>query len=129
MNRRTFLMASAASAASAAGCAGRRGGELRVFVYAGGHERAMREVFSPLPLFSDYATADAALAACVQQAIEDQRVTRAEELKDLKCSKAGVASLAGIELFTGLQRLGLDGNRIASVAPLATVRWPPVTLI
>jgi len=81
-----------------------------------------REVFSPPPLFSGYAIADAALAGCVQQAIEDQRVTRAEELKDLKCSKAGVASLAGMELFTGLQRLGLDGNRIASVAPLEALK-------
>lgn len=44
MNRRTFLMA---SAACAAGCSGRHGEELRVFVYAGGHEKTMREVFVP----------------------------------------------------------------------------------
>lgn len=44
MNRRTFLMA---SSACAAGCSGRRDEELRVFVYAGGHEKTMREVFVP----------------------------------------------------------------------------------
>lgn len=44
MNRRTFVLA---SAAAAAGCAGKGGEGLRVFVYAGGHERTMREVFVP----------------------------------------------------------------------------------
>lgn len=77
-----------------------------------------REVFSPAPLFSGYEIADAALAGCVQQAIEDQRVTRAEDLRDLQCSQAGIASLAGIEVFTGLRRLGLDGNALGSVAAL-----------
>lgn len=81
-----------------------------------------REVFSPAPLFTDYAIADAALAGCVQQAIEDQRVTKAEELKDLKCSQAGIASLAGIERFTGLRRLGLDGNGLSSVAALEALK-------
>jgi hypothetical protein len=81
-----------------------------------------REVFSPAPLFRGYEIADAALAACVQQAIEDQRVTRPEALQDLKCSQAGIASLAGIEVFTGLRRLGLDGNRLFSVAPLEALK-------
>jgi spermidine/putrescine-binding protein len=42
--RRQFL---AASALGLAGCRGRSRRELRIFVYAGGHERAMRELFVP----------------------------------------------------------------------------------
>lgn len=80
-----------------------------------------RTVFEPPPLFTGYAIEDQALAACVQQAIEDGGITRAEQLEDLNCSNAGIRSLAGIEVFTGLKRLGLDGNRIASLAPLAAL--------
>ena len=43
-NRRIFLIS---SALTAAGCAGRRADELRIFVYAGGHEKTMRTVFLP----------------------------------------------------------------------------------
>src|SRR5262245_21135157 len=51
--RRQFLSATAALAAGIAGCdRGSKHGpfadrELRVFVYAGGHEKTMREVFVP----------------------------------------------------------------------------------
>src|SRR5262245_29605980 len=55
LTRRQFLTAGAAlTAGLAAGCGRKRGGdkpfagqELRVFVYAGGHERTMREEFVP----------------------------------------------------------------------------------
>jgi spermidine/putrescine-binding protein len=44
--RRQFLAASAALGLGAAGCGGARK-ELRVFVYSGGHEKVMRELFVP----------------------------------------------------------------------------------
>jgi spermidine/putrescine-binding protein len=53
LSRRRFLASAAALAAGAAGCrkgapsAPFAGRQLRVFVYAGGHEKAMREVFVP----------------------------------------------------------------------------------
>ncbi len=51
LTRRTFLRSTVAlSLAGAVGCSSRRNAveELRVFCYAGGHERQMREVFVPL---------------------------------------------------------------------------------
>lgn len=81
-----------------------------------------RTVFTPPALFADYVIADAALQACVQQAIEDGRVTRAEMLEDLNCSDAGIRDLSGIETFTALRRLGLDGNPLGNLEPLASLR-------
>jgi len=77
-----------------------------------------RTVFEPPPLFAGYSIEDRALSDCVQQAIEDGGITRAEELLDLNCSKAGIHALAGIEVFIGLKRVGLDGNALESLAPL-----------
>lgn len=77
-----------------------------------------RTVFEGPRLFLDYAIADEALRECVAQAISDARVTTAEGLEDLNCSQAGIASLAGLEVFTGLRRIGLDGNAIGDLAPL-----------
>ena len=81
-----------------------------------------REIFSPPRLFTDYQMADRALQDCVQQAIEDQSITDAGQLKDLNCSRAGITSLAGIGTFPALARLGLDGNALTSVAPLASLK-------
>lgn len=81
-----------------------------------------REIFSPPPLFSDYQLADRALQDCAQQAIEDQSITEPGQLKDLNCSKAGISSLAGIGTFTALTRLGLDGNALTGVAPIAALK-------
>jgi len=80
-----------------------------------------RTIFQPR-LFAGYSIADEALRACVAQAIVDRRITRAEALEDLNCSRAGITSLAGIEVFTGLRRLGLDGNAISDLAPLYGLR-------
>ena len=77
-----------------------------------------REVFTPPPLFAGYRIDDPALQACVRQAIEDGGVTSADKLQDLNCSNAGIHSLAGIEVFMELRRLGLDGNALESLAPL-----------
>ncbi len=81
-----------------------------------------RVVFQGPRLFVDYAIADEHLRACVAQAISDNRITRPEALEDLNCSQAGIASLAGLEVFTGLRRLGLDGNAISDLAPLYPLR-------
>ena len=62
-----------------------------------------RVVFQGPRLFVDYAIADEHLRACVAQAISDNRITRPEALEDLNCSQAGITSLAGLEVFTGLR--------------------------
>ena len=77
-----------------------------------------RVVYSPRPLLTDFEIADAALRACIEQAINDQRVTLANELQVLNCSHADITSLDGLELFTGIRQLKLSSNQIRNLAPL-----------
>jgi Leucine-rich repeat (LRR) protein len=72
-------------------------------------------VYTPLPLFSDYSIADSALNDCVGQIIEDQKVTRSEELESLSCSYAGITELEGVEVFSNLQAVNLQHNDITSI--------------
>lgn len=78
-----------------------------------------RTLYEPPKLLTDYAIEDRALAECVQQAIEDGQITEAAGLEDLNCTRAGIRSLAGLETFSNLKRLGLDGNAIGDLAPLS----------
>lgn len=73
-----------------------------------------KTVYTPLPLYSDYQIGDSALKACVSQTIEDQKITQAQSLTALSCSHAGIAELAGLEAFSGLQSLYLQHNSISS---------------
>jgi len=78
-------------------------------------------VYTPPSLFKDYEIADSHLRDCVEQAIVDKHVTKAEDLKQLNCSHAGVASLAGLEKFYALEQLNLAENKITSIAPLGSL--------
>jgi len=78
-------------------------------------------LYRPAPLFVDYEIADAALLQCVNQHIEDARITSAEQLTALNCSHAGIEKLEGIEIFTGLTRLKLSGNAIVDGTALAAL--------
>ncbi|NND66006.1 MAG: hypothetical protein HKN19_00340 [Halioglobus sp.] len=69
--------------------------------------------------FVDFNVGDPALAACIEQTIADQDITQVEQLVALNCSHAGIASLAGIEVFKGLAALRLSANQIVDVQPLA----------
>lgn len=80
-----------------------------------------RTLFAPPPLFAAYSIEDPALSDCVQQAIEDGKITSADQLVDLNCSNAGIANLTGLETFTALRRIGLDGNKLQSLAPLGSL--------
>jgi Leucine Rich repeats (2 copies) len=77
-----------------------------------------RTVYSPRPLFTDFEVADAALQACLEQAIIDQKATLANELRTLNCSHAKIKTLDGLELFTGLTQLKLSSNQIRNLSPL-----------
>ncbi len=77
-----------------------------------------KTVYNPPALYSGHKISDAALAACVNQVITDQRITRAEQLTRLNCSHAGVASIEGITAFTGLRFLDLSDNAIGDIKPL-----------
>ncbi len=78
-----------------------------------------RVVYAPPELLKEFTVEDPALSGCLQQAIEDQQLVRAEQLESLRCSDAGISTLSGLEQFVGLRRLNLDNNQIADVAPLA----------
>lgn len=77
-----------------------------------------RVVYEPATLFGDYRLDDPALRDCVAQAIRDQGAARASDLQDLNCSDAGIRSLAGLEVFSGLQRVKLDNNLLSELTPL-----------
>ena len=102
------------------------GALVAAFVLAGcvGYDYKLNErvVFQGPRLFTGYAIADEHLRECVAQAISDGRITRPEALEDLNCSQAGITSLAGLEVFTGLRRLGLDGNAVSDLSPLYALR-------
>jgi Leucine-rich repeat (LRR) protein len=75
-------------------------------------------VFTPPKLFSGYALTDSALKSCTDQAIFDQKATKASQLTHLNCSNAGIANLAGLEIFTGLTHINLNGNNLTTIKPL-----------
>ena len=80
-----------------------------------------RVVYTPKPLFADFSITDPALQKCVEQAIIDNKVTTAGELTTLACSHAGITSLDGIEIFSGLAMLKLSSNAIRDLSPLAAL--------
>ena len=75
-------------------------------------------VFSPRPPFSDFEIADDALRVCVEQAIADNTITAAAQLQQLDCPGAGIETLDGLAIFTGITRLNLSSNRIGNLAEL-----------
>ncbi len=61
---------------------------------------------------------DTALHDCVQQTIEDQRITEASQLTQLNCSSAGIETLKGLSAFPALRALSLKDNEITDLSPL-----------
>ena len=86
-------------------------------------------VYSPKPLFSDFVVPDTALAACLEQAIKDGKITSASELALLNCSHAGVNQLTGLEAFTGLSQLKLSANSIGDIRPLTALTSLEILLL
>lgn len=78
-------------------------------------------VYTPEPLFSGFDTPDTALEQCLEQAIIDGKVNSASELKTLSCSHAGITTLEGLEIFTGISQLKLSSNDIRDITALAAL--------
>lgn len=72
-------------------------------------------VYEPSPLFSDFNIDDRALFACVQQTIEDKKISSIEQLTVLNCSHAGIGSLKGLATFAYLEELNLAGNKLNDI--------------
>lgn len=75
-------------------------------------------VFTPLGLFTEYQVSDQGLASCLNQAILDQKASKARDLTQLNCSNAGITSLSGLEIFTGLTQVNLGNNQLSDIKPL-----------
>jgi len=77
-----------------------------------------QSIFSPPELFTGYSLSDSSLQSCTEQAIFDQKVTEANQLTQLNCSNAGISSLSGLEIFTGLTHINFDKNNLVGIKPL-----------
>ncbi|MEH6592965.1 MAG: hypothetical protein V7746_22035 [Halioglobus sp.] len=86
-------------------------------------------VYTPKALFTDFEATDPALQKCLEQAVIDGKVSSARELRTLSCSHAGVTTLLGLEVFTGLSRLKLSSNALRDIAPLAALTSLEVLLL
>lgn len=86
-------------------------------------------VYTPPSIFKDFAIADANLRACVEQTILDKRISKAEDLKQLNCGHAGIASLAGLEKFYAIEHLNLAENAIQSIAPITNISTLKVLIL
>lgn len=78
-----------------------------------------RPVYTPPPLFTDFSLPDANLQACVDQHIKDQGITSAQQLQTLRCTFAGIQTIDGLALFTGLRQLDLSDNQLTEIGELA----------
>ncbi|TGD72079.1 hypothetical protein E4634_15505 [Mangrovimicrobium sediminis] len=77
-----------------------------------------RVVYTPDPLFSDYAASDPALQRCLDKAISREKITSAAQLRALDCRGAGITELTGLQVFTGLRELLLADNAVSDLSPL-----------
>ncbi len=75
-------------------------------------------IYTPSPLLSDYKIADPALHECVQQTITDQKIVKADQLRLLNCSNAGIKALTGLGHFNQLTQLNLANNELTTVDEL-----------
>ncbi len=88
-----------------------------------------KEVYTPPPLFIHFTMADAALKNCLIQTITDNHITTPAELKLLSCTKAGIKSIKGLEIFEGIIQLNLSDNSISSTAQLYQLSQLEVLLL
>ena len=75
-------------------------------------------VYTPPTLFTAFTINDQHLRNCVEQTIIDKQITKAEDLKELNCSHAGIANLEGVEIFSAIKQLNLSENLLVTVHPL-----------
>jgi len=80
-----------------------------------------RVVYTPDPLFTDFDIPDPGLRKCVEEAINDYRVTAASELAGISCTRAGIQSLAGLATFTQIEQLTLSSNEVSDISELGSL--------
>jgi Leucine-rich repeat (LRR) protein len=77
-----------------------------------------RVMYSPSPLFTDFATPDPGLRRCIERAINDGVISAPQQLTNLDCSFAGIESLDGLAIFTDLKTLRLSANKVRNLVEL-----------
>lgn len=85
-----------------------------------GYEFAVNDypVHTPEPLLAVPALDDAALTRCLRDQVRQDRVHRPSGLVRLDCPQAGISTLIGLERYTALAELRLDGNHLRDASVL-----------
>lgn len=78
-------------------------------------------VYSPPGIFTDFSLPDKNLQDCIDDTIADELLTKPEQLVRLFCTNRAIYSLEGLEIFDGIQYLGLADNQLKSIAGLASL--------
>ena len=78
-------------------------------------------VYSPPGIFTDFSLPDKNLQDCIDDTIADEHLTKPEQLVRLFCTNRAIYSLKGLEIFDGIQYLGLENNKLTSIAELASL--------
>lgn len=78
-------------------------------------------VYSPPGVFTDFSLPDKNLQDCIDDTIADEHLTKPEQLIRLFCTNRAIYSLEGLEIFDGIQYLGLEDNQLESIVELASL--------
>ena len=78
-------------------------------------------VYAPTPLFTDFVAPDPGLNHCLERAINDGIITRADQLTSLDCSFAGIENLQGLALFNNLKSLRLSANNVRNLVEIGEI--------
>ena len=75
-------------------------------------------VYQPKQLLAVSGLSDAQFSNCVQQTIEDKKITKIADLHILICTSAGIEMLTGIDQFKSLNRISFASNNLADITIL-----------
>lgn len=75
-------------------------------------------LYTPASLLAVSGVDDQNLQGCLEQTIQDKKISDKAQLTRLRCTHAGIRSVAGIEQFYALRELDLSSNAIEDIAPI-----------
>lgn len=75
-------------------------------------------LYTPRPLLAVTGVADKNLLGCLKQTIKDEKISEKAQLTRLRCTHAGIDSVAGLEQFYALRELDLSNNAIDDIAAI-----------
>ena len=72
-------------------------------------------VYMPPTVFTRFQLADLELQKCVDDTISEEMIVAAKDLHTVRCPNKGIRTLNGLEIFSGIKVLGLEGNDISEI--------------